>query len=112
VPDQAIALIRGLCAVNDCLYPDNETLGGRGNATVRAAPLAIGASAQIMAGPMADLTGICEWSDGRRVRLELWIMGRSVAVTVSQERVQAVVPPDEHRSGVARTERRSGDAPR
>jgi hypothetical protein len=74
VPDQAIALIRGKCAANDCLYPDNVSLGERGAAIVHATPMATGTSAR---------------SDGRRVRLLLEIMGRPVKLTVPRERVEA-----------------------
>jgi transcriptional antiterminator RfaH len=85
-PDQAIEWIRtlnlpeGRMAANGCFYPAN----------VHATPLAIGATAQVMSGPMADLTGICEWSDGRRVRLLLNLLGRAVPITVPQSAVKPV----------------------
>jgi hypothetical protein len=56
--DQAIKTIRGLCASNDCLYPDNVSLGGRGTAIVHAVPFEVGAAARLLDGPMADMTGI------------------------------------------------------
>lgn len=39
---------------------------------------------------MADLTGICQWSDSRRVTLLLEFMGRPVTPTVDRERVEAM----------------------
>ena len=82
VPDAAIEAIRGQCAPNGCIYPLDL-------ATKAAAPLAVGTIARLTEGPMADLTGICSWSDGKRVRLLLEIMGRAVLVTVAQSAVVA-----------------------
>jgi transcription antitermination factor NusG len=76
VPDQAIEVIRGLCAPNDCIYPASHG--------ERPAPLTPGTRARMLTGPMAEVAGICQWSDGKRVRLLLTIMGRAVAVTVPQ----------------------------
>ena len=84
VPDAAIEAIRGQCAPNGCIYPPER-------ATPGATPLAVGTAARLTEGPMADLSGICTWSDGRRVRLLLEIMGRAVPVTVAQSAV--VVAP-------------------
>jgi transcription antitermination factor NusG len=80
VPDTAIALIRGMCAPNGCLYP----------ASHHDRPLAVGANARFLTGPMADLTGICAWSDGRRVKLLLEMMGCLVPVKALQAEVEVV----------------------
>jgi transcription antitermination factor NusG len=55
VPDAAIDLIRGMCAPNDCVYPDNVDLRDRRAPMVRAVPMAAGSSARLLGGPMADL---------------------------------------------------------
>lgn len=79
VPDQVIELIRGLCAPNGCLYPPKH------------APLfPAGVTARLMLGPMADLSGVCTWSNGQRVKLLMHILGRPVSVTVAQSSVEAV----------------------
>ena len=83
VPDAAIEAIRGQCAPNGCIYPPERAIEG-------AAPLPVGIAARVTEGPMADLTGICTWSDGKRVRLLLQIMGRAVPVTVPQSTVAAI----------------------
>jgi transcription antitermination factor NusG len=94
MPDQAIELIRGLCDVNDCLYPDNITAGERGAAIVQAVPpetpFEVGATARLLDGAMAGRTGICTWSDIRRVKLLMHILHRPVWLTVARERVEAV----------------------
>jgi transcription antitermination factor NusG len=90
MPDQAIETIRALCAANDCIYPDNVKLRDRKTPVIRPEPLPAGMNARLLHGPLADLTGICEWSDGRRVRLLLSLLGRAVTVTVPQAEVEAV----------------------
>jgi transcription antitermination factor NusG len=77
VPDQIIASIRSQLAANDCLYPPEPRA------------VAIGATARITTGSLADMTGICTWTDTRRVALLLSIMGRSVTVRVPRESVEA-----------------------
>jgi hypothetical protein len=90
VPDQAIALIRSRCAPNDCIYPDNVDLRDGAPPVVHPVPLEVGTTARLLDGPMADLTGICQWSDGRRVSLLMQLLGRPVKLTVAQERVETV----------------------
>ncbi len=89
VPDGAIDLIRGLCAPNGCVYPDNERMLDGPAPVIRMPPIAPGTRTRLTAGPMADLAGICTWSDGKRVRLLLEIMGRAVSVTVPRLAVEA-----------------------
>jgi transcription antitermination factor NusG len=83
VPDQAIDGIRAQCWANDCVYPPSH--GGR-----PAAPLAVGIRARMRDGPLRELPGICQMSDGHRVRLLMEIMGRAVPVTVLQSAVEVV----------------------
>lgn len=73
VPERAIAWIRDLCAPNGCVYPD------------RAPRLAVNTLARVKDGPLADLDGICTWSDGRRVKLLLQFLGRPTLVEVAQD---------------------------
>lgn len=78
--DSVINLLLGMCEPNHCIYPANH---------LHMNPIDVGTSLRLMTGSMEGHTGICEWSDGRRVRLLLSILGRNVPVTVSQG---AVVP--------------------
>ncbi len=90
VPDGAIDLIRSLCAPNGCVYPDNERMLDGPAPVIRMPPIAPGTRTRLTAGPMADLAGICTWSDSKRVRLLLEIMGRTVSVTVARADVETV----------------------
>ena len=84
VPDAAIAQIRGLCSGNDCVYPTGFSLvEGR---VVSVVPP--GTPVRLIAGPMADLSGFCEMSNGKRVRVLLNLMGRAVSVTLSQSAIE------------------------
>ena len=87
VPEAAIDAIRGLCAPNGCIYPPDVELADEG---VRPARLVDGVRARLVDGPMGDLSGICVWSDHRRVRLLMEILGRSVEVTVPRGQVRQV----------------------
>lgn len=82
VPDHAIAWVRSLLASNGCLYP----------ASHRDSLISVGTPLRLIDGPMPDLTGICQWSDGRRVRLLMQMLGRPVTVTVAQSAVEAIEP--------------------
>ena len=84
VPDAAIELIYKLpgFAPNGCLYPSEFD-----GTPLDEVPIDI--AVQLVAGPMADLRGICKWSDGQRVKLLLEIMGRPVLVTVPRRNVIA-----------------------
>jgi transcriptional antiterminator RfaH len=52
------------------------------------AAIAPGSQARLLDGPLADLSGICQWSDDKRVRLLLSLLGREVVVTVSRTAVE------------------------
>jgi transcription antitermination factor NusG len=86
MPDAAIALIRSLpgMAMNNCLYPPNVELRAAGP-VVHLPP---GSNVRLLEGPLADLTGICQWSNDRRVRLLLSLLGREVFVTVPRTAVE------------------------
>ena len=88
VPHEAIALIRQLPGMqrNDCLYPENVELTG-GAPVVHLTP---GSTARLLGGPLGDLTGICQWSDSKRVRFLLQLFGREVLMTVPRAAVEAV----------------------
>ena len=86
VPDDVIELLRERCSANGCIYPrayDPDDLDAL-------APIEIGAATRLLGGPMADLVGICQMSDARRVQVLLQILGRGVAVTVARALVEAV----------------------
>jgi hypothetical protein len=53
-------------------------------------PIDPGTALRMLSGGMEGREGICEWSDGRRVRLLMHILGRPVTVTVSQGAVSTV----------------------
>jgi transcription antitermination factor NusG len=87
VPDAAIDAIRAQCAPNGCIYPPDPDK--------RAPRLEQGSKVRVLTGPMADameqdLLGICEMSDGKRVKVLLQIMGRAVSVTMAQSAVEVV----------------------
>ena len=81
VSDQAIELLLGMVEPNHCCYPANH---------LHMNPMDPGIALRLLSGGMEGQTGICEWSDGRRVRLLMHILGRPVSVTVSQGGVAAV----------------------
>ncbi len=84
VADETIDLIRGIpgMAVNGCVYPVEV-------ADERPLPIKAGTPVAIASGPFGGRTGICTWSDGRRVRVLLEIMGRTVPVPMPQALVEA-----------------------
>ena len=84
MPERAFDLIRSLCSENGCSYPPPPVDPDRTN------PIPAGASVLLASGAMIGLTGICQWSDGKRVRLLMEILGRGVAVTVQRASVEAV----------------------
>jgi hypothetical protein len=51
-------------------------------------PIDPGTCLRLLSGAMEGQEGICEWSDGRRVRLLVHILGRSAPLTVSQGDVE------------------------
>jgi transcriptional antiterminator RfaH len=76
VPDRAIDRIRALCAPNGCVYPKAE-------------PMAVNTRARLLDGPLADLDGLCTWSNGKRVKLLLQFLGRPTLVEIAQDAVVA-----------------------
>jgi transcription antitermination factor NusG len=86
VSDDAIALIRSRCMPNGCIYPANVELRDAGPVV----HVPTGSSARLLDGPLADLTGICTWSDEKRVSLLMSLLGREVAVTVPRAAVEVV----------------------
>jgi len=84
MPDRVIEDIQSLCSANGCIYPPPPTDPDH------TTPIPPGASVLLASGAMIGLTGICQWSDGKRVRLLLEILGRGVAVTVPRASVEAV----------------------
>jgi transcription antitermination factor NusG len=85
MPDAAIALIRDICQANDCRYPDSFDI----HDPDAPLPLGEGVAGRLVAGAMADRVGICEWSDAKRTRLLLSILGREVRVEVPRAWVEA-----------------------
>jgi transcription antitermination factor NusG len=92
VPDSAIAALRALCGPNDCIYPRNMELRDRRPAIVRPLPIKAGTELRILNGPFADLTGICHWSNGARVKLLLNIMGGAVTLRLDRSEIETVTP--------------------
>jgi hypothetical protein len=85
LPDLVIDLVRGWCQANDCQYPPNFNLL-EPDAML---PMVDGVTARLLAGALADRVGISEWSDAKRTRLLLTIMGRELRVTVPRAWVEA-----------------------
>lgn len=79
VSDVDIDAIKATLAPNGCLYPENH----------HATPLPVNTAIRAMVGG-ADLTGVCTWSDGRRVELLMKIMGRDVLVKLKQADVEVI----------------------
>jgi transcription antitermination factor NusG len=84
VPDAAVHAIRSRLMPNGCCYPEHVELRAAGP-VVHLPP---GSNARLLEGPLADIAGICQWSDGRRVRLLLSLLGREVVVTVPRTAVE------------------------
>jgi transcription antitermination factor NusG len=83
VPAAALQALWSLCAADGVMSPEQEPHP--------AALIPEGAAVVLTAGPMTDLRGICRWSNARRVRLLVEIMGRGVAITVPREHVVQAV---------------------
>lgn len=81
IADDKVALLFGLVESNHCAYPANH---------LHMSPIDRGTALRLLSGGMEGREGICEWSDGRRVRLLLSILGRAVSVTVSQASVASI----------------------
>jgi transcription antitermination factor NusG len=85
VPDAAIERLRAILSPTGVLYPpdyrppvdDDE-------------PIEVGRAARIRHGAMANVTGICTWSDERRVRLLMTWLGEERPVIVPRAWVEAI----------------------
>lgn len=75
IADDKVAALLALVESNHCAYPENH---------LHMNPIDTGTILRLLSGGMEGQTGICEWSDGRRVKLLMSILGRPVSVTVSQ----------------------------
>ncbi len=81
VPDQQIELVRAMCEPNGCIYPPDHLHGS---------PIDVGTCVRLLSGSMEGHTGICEWSDGKRIKLLMSILGRAVPVVVACASVEAI----------------------
>lgn len=81
VPDEVVLLVRNMCEPNDAIYPANHR---------HMNPIDVGTTLKLLTGGMEGHEGICTWSDGRRVKLLLSLLGRQVPITVSQSAVEVV----------------------
>lgn len=84
VPVRVLDLLWRQCAPDGVIYPPEPA------PVDRTTPIPPGASVLLASGAMVGLTGMCQWSDGKRVRLLMEILGRGVAVTVPRASVEAV----------------------
>ncbi len=84
VSDESIALIRLLLEPNNCMYPFTGYSGYHHRNAIE-----VGSAQRLLTGALEGQEGICTWSDGRRARLLLSILGREVSVTVKQSAVEA-----------------------
>jgi len=84
VPAVVLEVLWRQCAPNGVSYPPEPV------PVDRTSLIPPGAAVLIADGVMVGLTGICQWSDGKRVRLLLEILGRGVDVTVPRSSVDAV----------------------
>jgi transcriptional antiterminator RfaH len=84
VPASVLEILWQQCAPNGVIYPPKPV------PVDHTTPIPCGSSVLLASGAMIGLTGICQWSDGKRVRLLLEILGRGVAVTVPRASVEAV----------------------
>jgi transcription antitermination factor NusG len=79
MPEHAMELIRGMCGADGCYHED----GDEPNSLV-------GALVRMLDGPMSSFEGVCDWSDGQRVRVLLSLFGRDCPITVDQDAVETV----------------------
>jgi transcriptional antiterminator RfaH len=84
VPAEVLDILWQQCAADGVIYPPEPA------PVDRTTPIPCGTKVQLASGAMIGLTGICLWSDGKRVRLLLEILGRGVAVTVPRATALAV----------------------
>lgn len=79
MPERAMELIRGMCDVNGCFHEDGDAPNSL-----------VGALVRLLDGPMASFEGVCDWSDGQRVRVLLTLFGRHCPITVDQAAIEPV----------------------
>jgi transcription antitermination factor NusG len=84
VPASVLDILWRQCAADGVIYPPEPLVADR------ATPIPCGTTVLLASGAMIGLTGICQWSDGKRVRLLLEILGRGVRVTVPRSSVEAI----------------------
>lgn len=80
VPETSIELLRSMLSADGCIYPPGH----------KGARFAAGSALEIVDGPLADRAALCEMSDGKRVSLLMWIMGREVRISAPQAAVRPV----------------------
>lgn len=83
VADDAIELLLTMVEPNGCQYPFDGRHGYQHHTA-----LEVGTAQRMLAGGLQGQEGICTWSDGRRAKLLLSILGRPVSVTVLQSLVE------------------------
>jgi transcription antitermination factor NusG len=79
LPDRAVELIRGMCDADGCFHEDGEAPNSL-----------VGSLVRMTEGPMDRFEGVCDWSDGQRVRVLLSLLGRDNPVTVPTAWVEPV----------------------
>lgn len=79
VPISALQSLWAQCHPNGCIYPEELP-----------SEIAPGSNLRIIAGPLVDLTGICQKSDAERVWLLGAIMNRPVTLMVKRTAVEMV----------------------
>lgn len=82
VPDEAIEAVRSLPGYDT----STDTLYEKGLHGPKRSydPLKAGQLVRVLTGSMVDLTGICEWSDSKRVTLLMQIMGRPTKIRIDR----------------------------
>jgi transcription antitermination factor NusG len=78
LPDRAIELIRGMCDANGCFHERGEVPNSL-----------VGTLMRVTDGSFTSFEGICDWSDGQRVRLMLAMFGRPCPTVFDQTMVEA-----------------------
>lgn len=85
VHETTIERLQAVCEPNGCQYPRGVQLGS----LTAPIPFAPGTTVRLLAGPMAELTGICQWSSAKRTRFLLHLLGRDVELEASTEAFEA-----------------------
>jgi transcription antitermination factor NusG len=79
MPERAMEFLRGMCDADGRFHENGEAPNSL-----------VGALVRMTEGPMTMFEGICDWSDGQRVRVLLALFGRPCPVTVDQAVVEMV----------------------